>query len=227
MATKVISWMISIILILVTLSFVACGEEAPSPAPAPAPPPGPTPAPAPAPAPSPEPVPVPEPKTYSSPPQMIIDTSKQYTAIIETEKGNLVLELFAKDVPVTVNNFVFLASEGFYNGSTFHRVIPGFMAQGGDPLGTGFGHAGYRFGDEFTEHTHVVGTLSMANSGPNTNGCQFFITYAPQPGLDGKHSVFGQLIEGMDVLENLTPRDPSQNPQFEGDQIIRISIVIE
>jgi len=155
---------------------------------------------------------------------MIIDTSKQYTAIIETEKGNLVLELFAKDVPVTVNNFVFLAREGFYDGSTFHRVIPGFMAQGGDPTGTGMGNAGYRFADEFTQHTHGAGAVSMANSGPNTNSAQFFITYTPQHGLDGKHTVFGQLVEGMDVLEKLTPRDPSQNPQFAGDKIIRITI---
>ncbi len=155
---------------------------------------------------------------------MVIDTSKQYTAIIETEKGNLVLELFARDVPETVNNFVFLAREGFYDGSTFHRVIPGFMVQGGDPTGTGRGGPGYKIDDEFTEHTHEVGTLSMANSGPNTNGSQFFITYAPQHGLDGKHTVFGQLIEGKDVLDNLTPRDPNQNPQFEGDRIIRITI---
>ena len=155
---------------------------------------------------------------------MTIDTSKQYTAFIETEKGTLVLELFAKDVPVTVNNFVFLATEGFYDGSTFHRVIPGFMVQGGDPTGTGMGNAGYRFDDEFTGHTHVAGTLSMANSGPNTNSAQFFITYAPQHGLDGKHTVFGRLIEGMDVLAKLTPRDPNQNPQFEGDKIIRITI---
>jgi len=160
-------------------------------------------------------------KTYSAPPPMTIDTSKQYTATIETEKGNVVLELFASDVPVTVNNFVFLAGEGFYNGTTFHRVIPGFMAQGGDP---GTGTPGYSFADEFTEHTHVAGALSMANSGPNTNGCQFFITYAPQQHLDGKHSVFVQLIEGMDVLKKLTPRDPNQNPQFEGDRVIRISI---
>jgi len=134
---------------------------------------------------------------------MTIDTSKQYKATIETEKGNLVLELFTSDVPATVNNFVFLAGEGFYNGTTFHRVKPGFMAQGGDPTGTGTGNPGYSFPDEFTEHKHVAGTLSMANSGPNTNGCQFFITYAPQPHLDGKHSVFGQLIEGMDILEKL------------------------
>ena len=168
--------------------------------------------------------PVAKPKTYSAPPPMVIDTTKQYTATIETEKGKLVLELFASDVPVTVNNFVFLARDGFYDGSTFHRVIPGFMAQGGDPTGTGNGNPGYAFADEFTEHTHVAGALSMANSGANTNGCQFFITYTPQHGLDGKHTVFGQLIEGMDVLESLTPRDPSQKPGFEGDEIIRITI---
>ena len=163
---------------------------------------------------APEPVPAPKPKTYSSPPPMVIDTSKQYIATIETEKGNLVLELLAKDVPVTVNNFVFLAREGFYDGSTFHRVIPGFMAQGGDPTGTGRGNPGYFFEDEFSQHTHLAGALSMANAGPNTNGCQFFITYAPQPALDGKHSVFGQLIDGMDVLEKIK----------NGDKIIRITI---
>jgi cyclophilin family peptidyl-prolyl cis-trans isomerase len=168
--------------------------------------------------------PAPELKTYDAPPPMTIDTSKQYTAIIETEKGNLVLELFARDVPRTVNNFVFLAREGFYDGSTFHRVLPGFMAQGGDPTGTGTGTAGYFFEDEFTDHSHTAGTLSMANAGPDTNSAQFFITYAPQPMLDGKHTVFGQLVEGMDALESLTPRDPSQNPQFEGDKIIRITI---
>ena len=114
---------------------------------------------------------------------MVIDSSKQYTAIIETENGNLVLELFAKDVPKTVNNFVFLAREGFYDGSTFHRVIPGFMAQGGDPTGSGSGGPGYRFEDEFTGHTHEAGVISMANAGPDTNGSQFFITYNPQHGL--------------------------------------------
>jgi len=165
-----------------------------------------------------------KPKTYSAPPAMVIDTGKEYTATIETERGNMILELFASDVPNTVNNFVFLAREGFYDGSTFHRVMPGFMAQGGDPTGTGTGNPGYRFDDEFTGHTHVTGALSMANSGANTNGCQFFITYAPQPGLDGKHTVFGQLIEGMDVLESLTPRDPRQHPNFEGDKILGITI---
>lgn len=153
-------------------------------------------------------------KTYSAPPSMEIDISKQYTATIETQKGNLVLELFASDVPVTVNNFVFLAREKFYDGTTFHRVIPDFMAQGGDPTGTGTGGPGYSFADEFTEHTHVAGALSMANSGPNTNGSQFFITYTPQHHLDGKHSVFGQLVEGMDVLEEIE----------QGDIIVRITI---
>ncbi|MFH0941520.1 MAG: peptidylprolyl isomerase [Chloroflexota bacterium] len=138
---------------------------------------------------------------------MTIDTSKLYTAVIETAKGDLVLELFARDVPVTVNNFVFLARDGFYNGTTFHRVIAGFMAQGGDPTGTGAGGPGYEFKDEFTEHRHTTGTLSMANAGPNTNGSQFFITYAPQPHLDGKHSVFGQLAGGMDVLKQIKDGD--------------------
>ena len=174
----------SIILVLVTLLSASCGGAAPKQ------------------------------KTYSAPPPMKIDADKQYTAIIETEKGNLVLELFASDVPVTVNNFVFLAREGFYDGTTFHRVIPGFMAQGGDPTETGTSNLGYRFADEFTKHTHVTGALSMANSGPNTNGCQFFITYTPQHHLDGKHSVFGQLIEGMDVLEKVE----------QGTAIIRINI---
>jgi len=155
-----------------------------------------------------------KPMSYSTPPPMTIDASKQYTATIETGKGNIVLELFASDVPVTVNNFVFLAGEGFYDGTTFHRVIPDFMAQGGDPTGTGTGGPGYKFADEFTEHTHVTGALSMANAGPNTNGSQFFITYSPQHHLDGKHSVFGQLVNGMDVLEAIE----------NGDTIVQITI---
>ena len=168
--------------------------------------------------------PAPELKTYSAPPSMMIDTNKEYIATIETERGDIVLELFASDVPTTVNNFVFLTREGFYNSTTFHRVIPGFMAQGGDPTGTGRGNPGYTFADEFTGNIHVAGALSMANSGPNTNGCQFFITYTPQHGLDGKHSVFGQVIEGFDILQSLTSRDPSRNPDFIGDRVIRITI---
>ncbi len=153
--------------------------------------------------------------SYSEPPSMTIDTSKQYTATIETDKGNVVLELFANDVPVTVNNFVFLSREGFYDNTTFHRIIPDFMAQGGDPTGTGTGGPGYKFADEFTKHTHTIGALSMANAGPNTNGSQFFITYTPQSHLDNHHSVFGQLTDGIDVLKALK----------NGDTIIRITIV--
>jgi len=135
-------------------------------------------------------------------------------ATIETEKGNLVLELFASDVPMTANNFVVLARDGFYDGLTFHRVVPGFVVQGGCPVGDGTGGPGYQFDDEITEHTHVAGALSMANSGANTNGSQFFITYTPQHHLDGDHSVFGQLVEGMDVLERIE----------QGDVMIRITI---
>ena len=152
--------------------------------------------------------------SYSTPPPMVIDTSKQYTAIIKTGKGDIILELFASDVSLTVNNFVFLVGEGFYDDTIFHRVIPGFMAQGGDPTGIGTGGPGYKFADEFTEHVHTTGTLSMANAGPNTNGSQFFITYSPQPHLDGKHSVFGQLVDGMDVLEAIE----------NGDTIVQITI---
>ena len=157
-----------------------------------------------------------EPKTYAAPPPMTIDTSKQYTATIETEKGNLVLELFAGDVPMTVNNFVFLSREGFYDGLTFHRVVPDFVVQGGCPIGDGTGGPGYRFDDEITEHTHITGALSMANSGPNTNtnGSQFFITYTARHDLDGGYSVFGQLVEGTDVLEQIE----------QGDVMIRITI---
>ncbi len=160
------------------------------------------------------PAPIKKPMNYSAPPPMELDTSKKYSAIIKTEKGKIVLELFASDVPVTVSNFVFLAREGFYDDTTFHRIIPGFMAQGGDPTGTGRGGPGYRFADEFTDHAHNAGALSMANAGPNTNGSQFFITYTPQPHLNGKHSVFGQLVNGMDVLKTIE----------NGDAIVGITI---
>ncbi len=146
-------------------------------------------------------------KTYSEPPSMIIDTEKKYTATIESERGNIELELFAKDVPNTVNNFVFLAREGFYDNINFHRVIPGFVVQTGDPTGTGRGGPGYKFADEFTEHTHDTGTLSMANAGPDTNGSQFFITFAPQPHLDNRHSVFGKMTSDMSLLKKIEPGD--------------------
>ncbi|MEA3340852.1 MAG: peptidylprolyl isomerase, partial [Chloroflexota bacterium] len=148
---------------------------------------------------------------YSEPPEMRIDPNESYVATIATAKGEIVVELFAARASNTVNNFVFLARQGFYDNTTFHRVIPDFMAQGGDPSGSGSGGPGYTFADEFhPELRHdQPGILSMANSGPGTNGSQFFITYAPTPHLDDKHSVFGQVVEGMDVLTALTPRDPA------------------
>jgi cyclophilin family peptidyl-prolyl cis-trans isomerase len=164
---------------------------------------------------------------WSAPPLMTIDVNKKYTATVVMESGNLTLELFAKDVHVTVNNFVFLARQGYYDGCTFHRVIPGFMAQGGDPTGTGSGGPGYFIPNEITTHHHVAGALSMANSGPNTNGSQFFICYADQPTLDGHYSVFGQLISGWDTFLKITARDPSQKPTFVGDKIITIMITEE
>jgi cyclophilin family peptidyl-prolyl cis-trans isomerase len=143
---------------------------------------------------------------------MLIDPQKRYNAIIETAKGNIVLTLFADKAPRTVNNFVFLARKGFYNGTTFHRVIPDFMAQGGDPTGTGSGGPGYTFADEFHPSLRHdgPGTLSMANAGPDTNGSQFFITYVATPWLDNHHSVFGRVTAGMDVLKAIPPRDPSR-----------------
>jgi cyclophilin family peptidyl-prolyl cis-trans isomerase len=160
---------------------------------------------------------------YNKPPEMTINVNKKYIATIKTEKGDIIVELYPDEAPVTVNNFVFLANEGFYNGTTFHRVIPGFMAQGGDPTGTGTGNPGYKFEDEPNNLTHGTGVISMANSGPNTNGSQFFITYAPAHHLDGVHTVFGKVISGMDVLNKISPRDPSAATQ-PGDKIISITI---
>ena len=168
-------------------------------------------------------------RMYDSPPEMQIDPEKSYTATFETEKGDIVIELFAEKAPKTVNNFVFLAREGFYDDTTFHRVLEGFMAQGGDPTGTGRGGPGYSFEDEFhpdLKHDRP-GRLSMANAGPNTNGSQFFITFVPTPHLDGRHAVFGQVVEGMDVLDQLTRRDPRENPNYEGDKIETIRIEVE
>ena len=149
-------------------------------------------------------------KQWNKSPEMKIDPKKKYTATLSTDKGDILFELFADKTPLTVNNFVFLAREGFYDGTIFHRVISDFMAQGGDPTGTGRGGPGYRFADEF--HSSLKhdkpGILSMANAGPGTNGSQFFITHVPTPHLNGKHSVFGQVISGMDVLMSIPPRDP-------------------
>jgi cyclophilin family peptidyl-prolyl cis-trans isomerase len=166
---------------------------------------------------------------YNAPPPLTIDPDKSYTATMETGKGDIVIDLFADKVPNTVNNFVFLAREGFYNGTTFHRVLSGFMAQGGDPTGTGSGGPGYRFADEFdpTLRHDKPGMMSMANAGPNTNGSQFFLTHVPTPHLDGRHAVFGQVTGGLDVLLSLTVRDPNQNPSFEGDKLIEVVITEE
>ncbi len=164
-------------------------------------------------------------KQWSAPPEMQIDPSRSYTATLHTEKGDITLRLFADKAPRTVNNFVFLAREGFYDDTIFHRVIDNFMAQGGDPTGSGRGGPGYRFADEFhpdLKHDRP-GILSMANAGPNTNGSQFFITHVPTPWLDGKHSVFGEVIAGMDVLLSIPARDPMR-PQSPGVKILRVTI---
>lgn len=168
-------------------------------------------------------------KDTNSMPPMLKDTGKKYTATIEVEgKGNIVLELFAKDVPIAVSNFVYLAQKGYYDGTTFHRVLPNFMAQGGDPTGTGTGGPGYSFGLEITNHKHTAGAISMANTGrPNSNGSQFFICFEAQPYLDGKYSVFGQVTEGMDVLKSITLRDPQKNPSFSGDKVTKITVKAE
>jgi len=149
-------------------------------------------------------------KQYSNPPEMTIDPEKRYAATMSTDAGDIVIELFADKAPATVNNFVFLAREGFYDGTTFHRVIEGFMAQGGDPTGSGRGGPGYRFADEFhPELRHDgPGVLSMANAGPDTNGSQFFITHAATPHLDDRHAVFGRVVEGLDVVLAIPERDP-------------------
>jgi cyclophilin family peptidyl-prolyl cis-trans isomerase len=164
-------------------------------------------------------------KQWEQPPRMDIDPGKKYTATIRTDKGEILLQLFTDKTPRTVNNFVFLARQGFYDGTIFHRVIANFMAQGGDPTGTGRGGPGYRFEDEFDPSLKhdKPGMLSMANAGPNTNGSQFFLTHVPTPWLDQKHTVFGQVIQGMDVLQSIPPRDPV-NPEYAGVKIETINI---
>jgi cyclophilin family peptidyl-prolyl cis-trans isomerase len=150
------------------------------------------------------------PKTYDKKPDMQLDSSKSYSAIIETDKGSITVDLLDKEAPETVSNFVFLAQDGFYDGVTFHRVIPDFMIQGGDPTGTGTGGPGYKFADEKSaldiKHTGP-GTLSMANAGPNTNGSQFFITHVATDWLDGKHAVFGRVTDGQDVVDKIEQGD--------------------
>jgi cyclophilin family peptidyl-prolyl cis-trans isomerase len=165
-------------------------------------------------------------KQYSTPPAMQIDPNKRYQATFHTSKGDFTAELFASQAPITVNNFVSLARDGFYNGTTFHRVIRGFMAQGGDPTGTGTGGPGYQWNDEpgaLALPHDSAGILSMANAGRNTNGSQFFITFTPTPHLNGKHAVFGRIVSGMDVVNSLRERDPQRDRQ-PGDAITSIDI---
>jgi peptidyl-prolyl cis-trans isomerase B (cyclophilin B) len=155
-------------------------------------------------------------KQWKNPPEMQIDTSKSYQVNMKTVRGNIKLTLYPEFAPKTANNFVYLAQEGYYNGVTFHRVISNFMIQGGDPTGTGTGGPGYKFEDEVKGNPlrHEAGVISMANAGPNTNGSQFFITHSPQPHLDGKHTVFGKVIEGKDVVDSIN----------QGDQIISVEV---
>jgi cyclophilin family peptidyl-prolyl cis-trans isomerase len=160
-------------------------------------------------------------------PTQVIDPEKAYIATIKTENGDIVLELYSDTAPVNVNSFAFLAQQGWYKDVTFHRVLPGFVAQGGDPSGTGFGFPGYRCGDEVTPTRTFdgAGLVSLANSGPNSNGSQFFITYDATPTLNDNFTIIGRVIEGMEVAENITPRDPQNNPNTPpGDRIIDIIV---
>jgi peptidyl-prolyl cis-trans isomerase B (cyclophilin B) len=155
-------------------------------------------------------------KQYHAPPEMAIDVNKKYTATFTTSRGDIVCQLFPKDAPKTVNNFVFLAREKFYDGTVFHRVISDFMIQGGDPTGSGMGDAGYKFDDEIKDNPqqHQTGSLSMANSGPHSNGSQFFITHLPTSWLDGKHTVFGKVRSGQAVVNTID----------QGDKLITVTI---
>jgi cyclophilin family peptidyl-prolyl cis-trans isomerase len=166
-------------------------------------------------------------RQFTECPPFQIDSLKQYIATIKTEKGDIVIELFPDVAPLTVNSFVFLARNGWFDGITFHRVLPGYVAQAGDPSGTGMGGPGYNFKNETSPDLLFdrAGLLAMANAGPDTNGSQFFITYGPTENLNGSYTIFGKVIQGMDIAENLTPRDPTQNMNLPpGDTIITITI---
>ncbi len=164
---------------------------------------------------------------FDAPPAMVIDPDRIYYAVLDVDSGTIVVQLFADRVPLTVNNFVYLALTGYYDGTDFHRVIEGFMAQGGDPTGTGRGGPGYRFEDEFV--TNLIfdraGLLAMANSGPNTNGSQFFLTFAPTPHLDQRHTILGEVIQGMDALNAISLRDPGR-ASSPGDSLRKVSIYV-
>jgi cyclophilin family peptidyl-prolyl cis-trans isomerase len=168
-----------------------------------------------------------ESRMFTACPGMTIDQSKQYFATVETEKGSFVIELYDDIAPVAVNSFIFLAQQDWYDGVTFHRVLPGFVAQGGDPSGTGYGGPGYAYSIETTPDLTFdrAGLVAMANSGPDSNGSQFFITYAAQPRLNNGYTIFGEVVEGMDVVESLAPRDPAQNTGLPpGDKILDVTI---
>ena len=162
---------------------------------------------------------------YQTPP-MKIDQAKQYFATFKMAKGGeFVVELYPAKAPITVNSFVFLACKNFYDGTTFHRVLEGFMAQGGDPTGTGQGGPGYEFVNEKSDLTFdKAGVMAMANAGPNTNGSQFFITFGATPQLNDGYTIFGQVAQGMDVVNGITRRDPEQSPAFQGDAIATVTI---
>ncbi len=166
-------------------------------------------------------------KQYSSAPPMLIDPSKQYFATVKMAKGGeFVIQLFPDKAPVAVNSFVFLARQGYFDGITFHRVLSGFMAQGGDPTGTGYGGPGYNFGNETNNLTFdKAGVVAMANTGqPDSNGSQFFITFSAQPSLNGGYTIFGQVTSGMDVVNGLRLRNPDDNPTYQGDAIQSVTI---
>jgi cyclophilin family peptidyl-prolyl cis-trans isomerase len=167
-----------------------------------------------------------EKKQFSACPPMSIDPAKQYIATLKTEKGDIVIELFPDKAPIAVNSFVFLARNGWFDGVTFHRVLPGFVAQSGDPSGTGFGMPGYAFVNETSDLKYdKPGMVGMANSGKDSNGSQFFITYAPATQLDGGYTIFGQVVSGMEVATNLSPRDPANNLDLPpGDKILSVTI---
>ncbi len=166
-------------------------------------------------------------KQYSAAPPMLIDVTKQYFANVTMAKGGqFVIQLYPDKAPITVNSFIFLARQGYYDGVTFHRVLEGFMAQTGDPTGTGNGTPGYSFANEANDLAYdKAGVVAMANTGqPNSNGSQFFITFGPYDLKESDYTIFGQVTSGMDVVNGLTRRDPDQNPTFTGDIIESITI---
>ncbi|MSQ31496.1 MAG: peptidylprolyl isomerase [Dehalococcoidia bacterium] len=163
-------------------------------------------------------------KQYDAPPPLTIDTSKPYSAILKTDAGDITVRLLPDVAPITVNNFVFLAREGFYDGCTFHRVIPGFVAQGGDPTGSGSGGPGYRFQDEISTTPFVQGIVGMANAGPGTNGSQFYIMLGDASHLTGRYTAFGRIEAGLDHVLAITPRDP-ERATAPGDRILSVEVI--